>query len=68
MTSILVRVTSRTPAHDTMSVFVGPDPAHRAHAGTLTMRPDEATAFRSALAHGQGTVTASHVDFEIADD
>lgn len=68
MSSILVRVVHRTEAHDTMSIFVGPDPDHRAHCGQLVMRRDEATAFRSALVAGQGTATDSTVELAITDD
>jgi hypothetical protein len=54
MTNFLIRLANRTTEHDTMTVFVGSDKDHRAYCGQLTMRSNEATAFRSAMASGQG--------------
>lgn len=63
--SILVR-TRRTPGHDLMRVFIGPDDEHRALAGALIMRPAEAAVFRSALGIGAGAGSDCSVDFESA--
>lgn len=42
-------VCRRGTAHDTLLVYVGPDPDHRALAGTLTMRRTESDATFAAL-------------------
>jgi len=40
------------PAHDRVTVFVGPDSDHFACAGELVMRPEESRDFEYALAYG----------------
>jgi len=42
MTSIRAEVMGRTPVHDMLTVWAGPDAEHRAHCGDLTMRTEEA--------------------------
>ena len=37
-----------------VTLFVGPDSGHLAHAGVLTLRRDEAIAFHSSLRQGSG--------------
>lgn len=42
MTSIRAELRGRTPVHDMLSVWAGPDAEHRAHCGDLYMRTEEA--------------------------
>ena len=42
MTSIRAEIRGRTPVHDMLTVWAGPDAEHRAHCGDLYMRTEEA--------------------------
>lgn len=44
------------PAHDEVTVFVGPDIEHFANAGSLTLRHDEADEFVNAFSIGADVV------------
>lgn len=60
MTSLSARLLGDAAAgdpHQRVQVFAGPDPEHRALAGTLIMRPDEAAAFLE-LVNGGGRPAA----------
>lgn len=49
MASFGYRIDRETGAHVTMTVWAGPDDEHRAHCGQLTMRTEEADAFRAMI-------------------
>jgi hypothetical protein len=49
------------PAHDRITVFIGPDLEHLACAGELTMRPEESRDFEYALAYGDPELVAERL-------
>lgn len=53
MTSIRAEIRQSTPAHAAVTVWAGPDAEHRAHCGTLTMRPDEAAELIARIDAGE---------------
>jgi len=50
---VKMRWTNNGP-HKRVTLFVGVDRDHLANAGTLCLRPDEATAFRKSIRQGSG--------------
>lgn len=57
MTSIRAELRGRTPVHDMLSMWAGPDAEHRAHCGDLYMRTDEAAELVARIEAGESAVT-----------
>ena len=63
MTSIRAELRGRTPVHDMLSVWAGPDAEHRAHCGDLYMRAEEAAELIARVNAGEtGQAPASVID------
>ncbi|MDX3109718.1 hypothetical protein [Nonomuraea angiospora] len=53
MTSIRAELRGRTPVHDMLSVWAGPDAEHPAHCGDLYMRTEEAAELIARIEAGE---------------